>query len=279
MNVGSAEKLDQLSGIIRGLGSVAVAYSGGVDSAVVAAVAVRELGARSLACTGVSPSYPERELHRAAQLAARLGIRHRIIRTSEHLDPEYAANDRNRCYFCKRHLFGRLRMIAREEELAAVADGSNASDRNDHRPGMTAAAENGVRSPLAEAGIDKSQVRGIARHLDLPVWDKPAMACLASRVPHGIPIRPQLLSRIERAEGVLDAMGFTQYRVRHHDDIARIELPAGDLERAVSQREQIVDDIREIGYRFVTLDLAGFRSGSLSARDEAGNNEPRKGAR
>jgi uncharacterized protein len=264
MNNNLSTKLDRLRSTLRSLGSVLVAYSGGVDSALVMTVAHQELGQRALACIGVSPSYPTREMRAAIQLAEDLGVTYRLIDTAETRDPGYAANLADRCYFCKTELHDQLQAIAQAEGWAAVADGANASDLGDYRPGMVAAREHGVRSPLLEAGITKAEVRALAQALGLPVWDKPAMACLSSRVPHGTPITPELLRQIESAEDTLVALGFRQFRVRHHGDIARIELPAEDLPTALAQREAIVAGIQGAGYRFVTLDLAGFRSGSLN---------------
>ena len=258
------EKFARLCSIIRGCGSVLVAYSGGVDSALVMAVAHRQLGDKALACIGVSPSYPTREMRDAAQLAESLQIPFRTIDTEEYLDPDYAANATNRCYFCKSELHDRLKTVAQSEGWAWVLDGTNASDLGDHRPGIDAARERNVRSPLVEADISKPEVRALARHLNLAVSDKPAMACLSSRVPHGTAITPKLLRQIEKAEDVLVDLGFSQFRVRHHGEIARIELPIDEFQRALAARQQIVERIRATGYRFVTLDLAGFRSGSLN---------------
>ncbi len=243
--------------------SALVAYSGGVDSALVLAIAHAHLGSRVLACIGVSPSYPERELKAAIALAGRICAPYRLISTEEHLDPRYAANPANRCYFCKSHLYDHLRKVALEESFGVILDGTNATDLGETRPGYRAAVERGVRSPLAEAGLSKDQVRDLAKKLGLPVWSKPSMPCLASRVPQGIAIVPELLRRIGDAESVLAGLGFTQFRVRHHGDVARIELPADDLPRALEHRDALVGGIRAVGYRFVSLDLAGFRSGSL----------------
>jgi uncharacterized protein len=254
-------RLATLEGWIRQWPSALVAYSGGVDSAVVAAAANRALGGRALACIGVSPSYPEREMRDAIGLAERLGVSYRLIATEEHRDPAYAANPTNRCYFCKSHLYERLRDLARDEGWAVVFDGTHADDLGDDRPGRLAATERDVRSPLAELGFGKPVVRGLAQMLDLPVWNKPAMACLASRVPHGVAITPQVLRQIERAEDALVALGFTQFRVRHHGELARIELPVAEFARAIAQQAAIVAGVRAAGYRHACLDLAGFRGG------------------
>jgi len=259
-----AEKFDRLRSILRGCGSVLVAYSGGVDSALVAAAASLELKEKALACIGVSPSYPAREMRHAIDVAKQMNIAYRVVNTEEHLDPRYAANPANRCYFCKSELHDRLMEIAVSEGWGAVCDGVHADDATDHRHGIAAAREHGVRSPLAEAGITKAEVRELARELNLPAWDKPAMACLSSRVPHGTPITPELLRQIETAEDALVELGFEQFRVRHHGQVARIEIPPEDFEKAMHHREEIVAALRAAGYEFVALDLAGFRSGSLS---------------
>lgn len=258
------EKYQRLRSLIGECESVLVAYSGGVDSALVMAIAHRELGEKALACIGVSPSYPTREMRNAVKLAEALGVPYRLVATEEHLDPNYAANPTNRCYFCKSELHDQLQRVAQSEGWAVVLDGNNASDVGDFRPGMSAARERGVRSPLLEANVNKAEVRQIAHYLDLPVWDKPAMACLSSRVPHGVAITPELLRQIESAEDVLVELGFQQFRVRHHSEVARIELPVEDFARALQFQAEINQGIVAAGYRFAALDLAGFRSGSLN---------------
>ena len=255
--------LTALQGWLRVQRSVLVAYSGGVDSALVMAVAHQELGDRALACIGVSPSYPLREYEAALQTAAHVGANVISVPTEEYLDPRYTANPANRCYFCKAELYRRLAEIAAKKNLALIVDGNNASDLAEDRPGRQAGKENGVRSPLAELGISKDQVRALARQMGLPVWDKPAMPCLSSRVPHGMPIVPAMLKRIEQAENVLLQLGFRELRVRHHGDVARIEVPPADFPRVMELRRQIHDGIVAAGYKFVSLDLAGFQSGSL----------------
>lgn len=263
------DKLTQMRAIMYECGSVLVAYSGGVDSALVMAVAHRELGDKALACIGISPSYPVREMRDAVKLAEELGVPYRLVNTEEYRDPNYAANPNNRCYYCKSELHNQLKSILVAEGWGVVLDGNNASDVGDYRPGMQAARERGVRSPLLEANITKAEVRALANYLGLPVWDKPAMACLSSRVPHGTPITPELLRQIEAAEDVLVELGFRQFRVRHHNEIARLELPAEEFPKAIEQHMAIVNGVKAAGYRFVTLDLAGFRSGSLNGAGAA----------
>ena len=260
-----SHKLDHLREIVRSMGKTLAAYSGGVDSALVALIAKQELRENSLACIGVSASYPQRELRAAIDLAQQMNIPYRIVQTHEQEDPRYLANAGNRCFFCRMELFGRLREIAAAEGWRSIADGVHLDDSADHRNGITAARENGVRSPLMEANLHKQDVRELARHLALKVWDKPAMACLASRVPQGTAIQPQILQRIEAAEDCLAELGFKQFRVRDHGNIARIELDLSELSKALELREELTERIRAAGYRFVTLDLNGFQSGSALA--------------
>jgi pyridinium-3,5-biscarboxylic acid mononucleotide sulfurtransferase len=256
-------RLAELREWMRPLGSALVAYSGGVDSALVLAAAHDALGEKALACIGVSPSYSEREREAAIALAQGLGAAHRLVETGEVLDPDYARNPENRCFFCKSHLYERLSEIARAEGFAAILDGTQQDDLGDLRPGREAAARFGVRSPLLELRIGKREVRELALFLGLPVWDKPAMPCLASRVPHGTAISVQVLRQIERAEGVLAELGFRQYRVRHHGEIARIELPPDELTRAATLHERIAAGVRAAGYRHACLDLSGMRARAL----------------
>ena len=257
-------KLNRLRSILRDCQCVLIAYSGGVDSALVMAVAHGELRERALACIGVSPSYPQRELRDAIDLAQHIGVAVRLVQTQEHLDPRYLANGQDRCYFCKSELHERLSAIKNAEGWNVVADGVHLDDRSDHQHGMMAAAQRGVRAPLLEAGFDKNDVRQAARHLGLPVWDKPAMACLASRVPRGMGVSPELLAQIEKAEDLVASLGFRQFRVRHHGDVARVEIAADEMHSAFVQRQAILEGIRKAGFRYVALDLDGFHSGSLT---------------
>jgi uncharacterized protein len=265
-NVTLGEKLE---GWFAQFDSVMVAYSGGVDSALVMAAAHRAMekrGGRALACIGTSPSYPARELESALAVAKSVGADVRAVKTEEHLDPNYAANPHNRCYFCKTELYERLTAIAQAERFDVIVDGNNASDLGGgdvERPGMKAAREHLVRSPLAELGVTKEQVRALAKEIGLSVWNKPAMPCTSSRVPHGTPIVPGLLKQIERAESALLGMGFRELRVRHHGDVARIELRPEDFPRAVELHDAIAAAVKSAGYKFVTLDLSGFKSGGL----------------
>ena len=259
-------KWDRLRSLLADMGMSVIAFSGGVDSAVLLRVAANIMGPNLIAVTAVSDTYPPGELDLAKAFAASIGIRHRIIPSTE-LDQEaFVQNGPDRCYYCKRDLFLTLRRIAESEGIPHVLDGTNADDRRDYRPGRRAAEELGVRSPLAEADLTKQDIREKARELDLPMWDKPSLACLSSRIPYGTRITPGLLQKIHSAELVVKGIGLRQVRVRHHGDTARIEIALEEfpkvLERGAQQR--IVTSLKELGYVYVCLDLQGFRSGSMN---------------
>jgi uncharacterized protein len=259
-------KAAALQGRLAEYRSVIVAFSGGVDSAYVAWAAAQALGERALAVTADSPSYPSRHRQIALAVARDFGLRHEIIRTDEMSRPEYRANPVDRCYHCKHELYTRLTALARERGFRVVADGSNADDRGDHRPGRQAAREFGVVSPLDDADLDKPAIRELSRRAGLPTWDLPASACLSSRIPYHHDVTDEKLRTIERAEDALASLGFRVFRVRHHDALARIELGRDELARALDPaiRDEIVRLVKAAGYTYVALDLQGYRRGSLN---------------
>jgi len=248
------------------LPSIVIAYSGGVDSALLAYAATRVLGEQALCVTADSPSYPDRHRQMALSLAKDFGFRHEIVRTAEMERPEYRANPANRCYFCKHELYTHLSALARERGIPVIADGSNADDRGDYRPGRQAAREFGVRSPLDEADLTKDEIRELSRRAGLPTWDEPASACLSSRIPYFTEVTDEKLRMIESAEAVLRDLGFRICRVRHHDSIARLELGPDEMARATDPEiaATIDHELRQLGYAHVTVDLRGYRLGSLN---------------
>jgi uncharacterized protein len=263
MDATTQSKYDHLAGILREMGSVLVAFSGGVDSSLVLKVAHDVLGDRAVAATGDSDSLAEAEGLDATALAREIGARHIVVRTDELNDPRYVANDGSRCFWCKTELFTKLNEVAAREGLAHVVDGNNADDVGDHRPGMAAGHRLGARSPLQEAGLTKAEIRAIAQELGLRVWDKPAAPCLSSRVAFGQAVTPAKLRQIGQAESFLRGLGLREFRVRHHEAIARIEVRLADIPVIVEHRDEVVRTLKGLGFTYVTLDLQGFRSGSL----------------
>jgi pyridinium-3,5-biscarboxylic acid mononucleotide sulfurtransferase len=268
----TVNKLEQLQNLLRSFGSCLIAYSGGVDSVLLAFVSHQVLGEKSLAVLADSPSLPRRELDEAVTIAAQFAIPLRVVRTLEFDNPAYVANPANRCYFCKHELFSHLAPLAKAENFAVIAYGENASDVGDFRPGAKAAGEFQVRAPLKEIGLTKAEIRALSAQFGLPTADKPQMACLSSRVPHGEAVTPEKLSMIERAEYVLRDLGFYDLRVRHHQltgaggHLARIEVGAGEMGKFLAEGAlaRVAGSLKEIGYAHVTLDLQGYRRGSLN---------------
>jgi len=270
-------KRDRLLEVLRRLGGAAVAFSGGIDSTVVAQAAALALGGRAVAVTADSPSVPRAEIEDARRLARHIGIRHEVVSTEEFNDPDYVRNDGTRCYYCKSELYARLEALLPELGVSVICSGANLDDRGDYRPGLKAAAEHQVRHPLQEAGFTKADVRALARAWDLPTWDKPASPCLSSRLAPGVSVTHERTARVEAAEAYLRALGYRDCRVRLHEgELARIEVPADGLARLAEPavREALARRFKELGFRYVTLDLEGFRSGNLNRALVAGGGAP-----
>jgi pyridinium-3,5-biscarboxylic acid mononucleotide sulfurtransferase len=259
-------KEERLRKIFRDLESVIVAYSGGVDSSYVAYIANAELGSRAVCITGQSASLPAYQREEIDRVVERFGFQHEIIQTEELENPGYRANNADRCFFCKDELYTKLEAVARSRGIDNIVDGSTVDDLGDYRPGRQAAAQHAVRSPLIEVGLSKSEVRELSRNVMLPTWDKPASPCLSSRIAYGTTVTIERLSKVDRGEEILREFGFREFRVRHHDQLVRLEIAPAEMDRVL--RKELIDELarrfRELGFKYVTLDLQGFRSGSMN---------------
>jgi pyridinium-3,5-biscarboxylic acid mononucleotide sulfurtransferase len=268
LNPETAVKRDRLLDVLRSLGRVAVAFSGGIDSTVVAKAAYLALHGNAVAVTADSASVPRAEIDDARRLAEQIGIRHLVVSTEEFADPHYVRNDGSRCYFCKSELYGRIETLLEELNADVICSGANLDDQGDYRPGLKAAAEHQVRHPLQEAGFTKADVRALAHYWELPTWDKPASPCLSSRLAPGVEVTRERTARVEAAEEYLHALGYRECRVRLHEgELARVEVVANELQRLLDPEVQagLVRRLKQLGFRYVTLDLEGFRSGNLNS--------------